>query len=133
MSATLTIKDETTFGFDSDGYDFTISLPAEVITAREVIRERVRQEVEDYNRRQPEYFRGLVQPTDTERTLNGFRMRKPRTLDWAEQYGRAVETFHRNGFILLVNDRQVEDIDALIEVRPQTTVTFLKLVPLVGG
>ena len=133
MNATLTIKDETTFGFNADGYDFTISLPADVVTARKLIRERVRQEVEDYNRRRPEYFRGLVQPTDTERTLNGFRMRKPRALDWAEQYGKAVEAFHRNGFVLLLDERQVEEIDALIEVRPRTTVTFLKLIPLVGG
>jgi hypothetical protein len=133
MNATLTVRDETTFGFNADGYDFTISLPAEVVTARELIRERVRQEVEGYNARQPEYFRGLVQPTDAERTLNGFRLRKLRALDWREQYDRAVEAFHRNGFILLVDDRQVEDIDALIEVKPRTTVTFLKLIPLVGG
>ena len=133
MNATLTVRDETTFGFNADGYDFTISLPAEVVTARELIRERVRQEVEDYNARRPEYFRGLVQPTDAERTLNGFKLKRLRPLDWREQYDRAVEAFHRNGFILLVDDRQVEDIDALIEARPQTTVTFLKLIPLVGG
>ena len=133
MSATLTIRDEMTFSFNADGREFTISLPSEVVTARELIRERVRQEVEDYNARQPEYFRGLVQPTDAERTLNGFKLRKLRLLDWREQYDRAVEAFHRNGFILLADDRQVEDIDALIEVRPQTTVTFLKLIPLVGG
>jgi len=133
MNATLIVRDETTFGFNADGYDFAISLPADVVTARELIRERVRQEVEEYNARQPEYFRGLVQPTDAERTLNGFKLRKFRMLDWREQYERAVEAFHRNGFILLLDDRQVEDIDALIEVRPQTTVTFLKLIPLVGG
>lgn len=133
MNATLTVRDETTFGFNADGYDFTISLPAEVFTARELIRERVRQEVEAYNAHQTGYFRGLVQPTDAERTLNGFRLRKLRTLDWREQYDRAVEAFHRNGFVLLVDDRQVEELDAFIEARPQTTVTFLKLIPLVGG
>lgn len=133
MSATLTIRDEMTFSFKADSFEFTISLPAEIVTARELIRERVRQEVEDYNTRQPEYFRGLVQPTDAERTLNGFRLRKSRRLDWREQYDKAVEAFGRNGFILLVDDRQVEDVDALIEVKPQTTVTFLKLIPLVGG
>lgn len=133
MSATLTIRDETTFSFNASGYDFTISLPADVVTARELIRERVRQEVEEYNRHQPEYFRGLVQPTDAERTLNGFKLKKPRPLGWHEQYDRAVEAFHRNGYIILVDDRQVEDIDVLIEVKPQTTVTFLKLIPLVGG
>ena len=133
MNATLTVRDETTFGFNADGYDFTISLPAEVVSARELIRERVRQEVEGYNAHQTEYFRGLVQPADAERTLNGFKLRKLRALDWREQYDRAVEAFHRNGFVLLVDDRQVEDIDALIEVKPQTAVTFLKLIPLVGG
>lgn len=133
MNATLTVRDETTFGFNADAFDFTISLPADVVTARELIRERVRQEVEDYNRRRPEYFRGLVQPTDAERTLNGFRLKTLRPLDWREQNDKAVEAFHRNGFVLLVDDRQVEDIDALIEVKPQTTVTFLKLIPLVGG
>lgn len=133
MNATLTIRDETTFSFNADSVEFTISLPNEVVTSREVIRERVRQEVEAYNASQPEYFRGLVQPTDAERTLNGFRLRKMRTLDWKEQYEKAIESFHRNGFILLVDDRQVEDMDAVIEVRPQTTVTFLKLIALVGG
>jgi hypothetical protein len=133
MNATLTVRDETGFGFNADGYDFTISLPTEVLTARELIRERVRQEVEEYNAHRTEYFRGLVQPADAERTLNGFRLRNLRALDWAEQYDKAVEAFHRNGFILLVDDRQVEEIDAFIEVKPQTTVTFLKLIPLVGG
>jgi hypothetical protein len=133
MNATLTVRDEMTFSFNAESFEFTISLPAEIVTARELIKERVRQEVEDYNARQPEYFRGLVEPTDAERTLNGFKLRKLRTLDWEEQYEKAIEAFHRNGLILLVDDRQVEDLDAVIEVRPQPTVTFLKLIPLVGG
>lgn len=133
MRTTLTIRDELSFSYNADAFEFTISLPAEVVTARELIRERLRQEVEAYNSRRPEYFRGLVQPTDAERTLNGFKLREPRALDWEEQYEKAVEAFGRNGFILLVDDRQVEDIDAVIQLKPQTTVTFLKLVPLVGG
>lgn len=133
MSTMLTIRDEMAFSYNAENFEFTISLPAEVVTARELIGERVRQEVEDYNARRPEYFRGLVQPTDAERTLNGFRVRDVRPLDWRGQYDKAIEAFYRNGFILLVDDRQVEDVDALIEVKPQTTVTFLKLIPLVGG
>jgi len=34
---------------------------------------------------------------------------------------------------LLVDDRQVDEFDYEIEIRPDTTLTFLKLVPLVGG
>lgn len=133
MIRTLTIRDETSFNLNGDSVEYTISLPNEVVSARELIRERVRQEVEHYNSTQPEYFKGLVQPTDAEKTLNGFRLKKPRMLDWKEQYEKAIALFHRNGFILLLDDQQVEDIDALIEVKPQTTVTFLKLVPLIGG
>ena len=133
MLATLTIRDETTFGFDKNPYVFTLDLDVERVTARDLVRERVRREVEDYNARRPEFFRGLVQPSDAERTLNGFRLRRERALDWEEQFERALEAFERNGFILLVDDRQVEDLDQLIEIGPRTSVTFLKLVPLVGG
>ena len=133
MLATLTIRDETTFGFDKNPYVFTLDLEAERVTARELVRERVRREVEDYNARRPEYFRGLVQPSDAERTLNGFRVRERRQLDWEEQYEKALAAFERNGFVLLVDDRQVEDLEQVIELGPRTSVTFLKLVPLVGG
>jgi hypothetical protein len=133
MSTTLTIRDETTFSFGGDDVAFTLDVPAERLTVRELIRTRVYQEVRDYNLRQPEYFRGLVQPTDAERTLNGFKVRRRRTIDPEKQFERAIESFYRNGFLVLIDDRQVEDLEDEIEVGPETTVTFLKLVPLVGG
>lgn len=132
MSATLTIRDETTSGLDDD-HVFELDLPAERITVGDLIRARVYREVEGYNTRSSGGFRGLVRPTGAERTLNGFEVREGRRVDPEEQYGKAVEAFYRNGFILLVNDRQAEELDEEIEVRPGTTVTFLKLVPLVGG
>jgi hypothetical protein len=133
MSTTLTIRDETTFSFGGDDGAFTLDVPAERLTVRELIRTRVYREVRDYNLRQPEYFRGLVQPTDAERTLNGFKVRRRRTIDPEKQFERAIESFYRNGFLVLVDDRQVEELEDEIEVGPETTVTFLKLVPLVGG
>ena len=45
----------------------------------------------------------------------------------------AVEAFSRNGFVVLVDDRQVESLDAVLDVSRRTEITFLKLVPLVGG
>ena len=133
MQTTLTIRDELTSKLGKTDYVITINLTAQRITARELIRERVRQEVEDFNKRQPELFKGLVQPTDTERTLNGFKFRQKRMLDWEEQFEKAIEGFHRNAFILLVDDLQVEDLDQMIPISPGTSVTFVKLVPLVGG
>ncbi len=133
MSTTLTIRDETTFGFGGDEKRFTLDLLTDRVTVRGLIRTRVYREVRDYNLRQPEYFRGLVQPTGAERTLNGFKVREGRRIDAEQQFERAIESFYRNGFLVLVNDRQVEELEEEIEAGPGTTVTFLKLVPLVGG
>jgi hypothetical protein len=134
MSTTLKIRDETTFSLGGDDdRGFTLDVATERITVLELIRARVLREVREYNLSQPEYFRGLVQPTDAERSLNGFKMRKGRTIDPERQFELAKRAFHSNGFILLVDDRQVDELDDEIEIRPETTVTFLKLVPLVGG
>ncbi|MEU3605921.1 hypothetical protein AB0E83_10755 [Streptomyces sp. NPDC035033] len=46
---------------------------------------------------------------------------------------RALDAFARNGFLVLVGDRQVEDPDETLTVGPETEVVFLRLVPLVGG
>jgi len=133
VSKTLTIRDETTFSLGDVREGFTLEVPAECISVKELIRARVYQEVRDYNLRQPEHFRGLIQPIDTERTLNGFKVRPGRKLDPEKQFERAVEAFYRNGFLVLVDDQQVDRLEEEIEVRPDTTVTFLKLLPLVGG
>jgi hypothetical protein len=89
--------------------------------------------VQEYNLSSEEYFRGLVQPTDAERVLNGYRLRRRRKIDWEEQAQRALEAFRRNGFLVLVDDRQAESLDEEIEIRLGTHVSFIKLVPLVGG
>jgi hypothetical protein len=129
--ATITVYDETTSGDRT--HELTLELLNERVTVRELIRSRVYQEVTEYNARLPEYFHGLVQPTDAERVLNGYRVREPRKLDWEAQYQKAIQAFQGNGFMILVDDRQVDELDAEVELRYDTTVTFLKLVPLVGG
>jgi hypothetical protein len=134
MSTTLKIRDETTLSLGGDDdRDFTLDVPDERITVQDLIRARVYREVHDYNVSQPEYFRGLIQPSDAERSLNGFKMRRRRCIDPEKQFELAKRAFYTNGFILLVDDRQVDELEEEIEIRPDTTVTFLKLVPLVGG
>jgi hypothetical protein len=133
MSHRLNICDATTLGTDKVAPVFVLDFWTEQITVRELIRSRVYQEVKDYNTRRPEYFRSLVQPTDAERTLNGYKLRQPRQIDWEKQLEQATTAFERNGFIVLVDDEQVSDLEQEIEIKPDTTVTFLKLVPLVGG
>jgi hypothetical protein len=131
MPATLTVNDQTPAGKTT--HSITLEFPAERTTVRELIRSRVYQEVQDYNRRRPETFNGLVRPTDAEQTLNGFRLNKTRDIDWKKQFEKATDAFARNGFFILVDDRQVEGLDEEIELKRGTQINFVKLVPLVGG
>jgi hypothetical protein len=127
----LAIHDETTAGRRTGSV--TLDVPTEAITLRDLVAQRVRCEVDEYNSLRGEYFQGLVQPTESEQTLNGYRVRNRRAIDAEQQVQRALEAFERNGFLVLVGDRQVDSLDAVITIRPATEVSFVKLVPLVGG
>jgi len=109
----------------------------ETVTAQEIIRRRIYQEVQDYNLEPndlfPNIFRGLVQPTNTETSLNGFKLKEKRQLDWEAQYAKALEAFRNNGFIMLINDKQVESLEEVVELKIGTQINFLRLIPLVGG
>lgn len=137
MAIALTVRDETTMGKTTN--EFVVEFLTEEITVRELIRARVYQEVQDYNTRQPGEYRGLVQPSDAERTLNGGRLKTGRQIDWKEQFERAVEAFDQARVLVLVDDQQVESLEQNVVLRPKTveheatSVTFLKLTPLVGG
>jgi len=108
-------------------------VPQAVTTAREIIQSRVREEVSRHNESLPEVFCGLVQPEESERILNGFRMKARRPLDWEVQFERACSSFTRNGFLLIVDGCQATELDERIELRADSEVQFVKLVPLVGG
>ena len=69
----------------------------------------------------------------TERLLHGYRMVRPRKIEWEEQLERALEGFERNAFLVLVDDRQAETLEEPIVIGAGTQVSFVKLTPLVGG
>lgn len=131
MSVTLTIRDETVGG--QPLHEWALEVLTERMSVRELIRSRVYQEVQDYNRSQPDRFCGLIQPTDAEQTLNGVKLLKKRQIDWKAQFDKATEAFERNQILILLNDSQLESLDEEIEIKLGTTVTFLKLTMLVGG
>ena len=122
---TVKIRDESTTRGAAD--EWTLEFLDERLTVRELIRSRVYQEVRDYNAKQPGVFRGLVQPTDAERVLNGYKLRPHRKIDWEEQYRRALDAFRRNGFVIVVDDRQMVDLDEELDLHHDSTATFLKL------
>ena len=133
MLTELLIRDETTASLGKPEHTFTVHISGERISLRELIRLRVTQEVDHFNSRQPAVFRMLVQPNEAEKTLNGFKFHKPRPVNPITQYEKAIEAFEGNGFIVLVDDYQIENLETEIVFQPETSITFLKLVPLVGG
>ncbi|HET9501910.1 MAG TPA: hypothetical protein VFO93_00110 [Hymenobacter sp.] len=127
----LTILDETASG--SILHRLKLEIGQEMLTVGELIARRVHDEVATYNERQSGTFQGLVQPTDSERVLNGYRLRPSKLIDAEQQVYRALEVFQQNGFFVLVNDRQAESLEEEVWLGDGATVSFLKLTPLVGG
>jgi hypothetical protein len=104
------------------------------ITARDIVRERVRLEVERYNSHGPEWsFVSLVAPAKEERELNEPRRSTRRPLDAERQIEVALEAVRKRRVVILFNGAQVDDLDAPLVLTPISEARFLKLVPLVGG
>ena len=133
-TTSITIYDETLPGERTASR--RLDLLSSTITLRELIRRRVYEEVQEYHAAPPSaVFRGLVTPSPTEAALNGPKPEHApkRRLDWEAQYEKALSAFARNGFFVLVGDRQVESLDEEIHLKVDTEVSFVKLVALVGG
>lgn len=131
MGVTVTVRDETRPGSVTSTLTLE-DIPA-AITLRDLIRTRVREEVARANAAPGREVRTLVEPVEAERTLNGYRLREPRRIDWERQADVALEAFERNGFFVIVGGRQVESLDEELALGADTDVRFVKLTPLVGG
>ncbi len=137
MPVQFTVRDETIFGL-RPAIEFVVVAPAERLTLRELIRARVLQEVQATNDPAPaggrsgRSARPLIEPGQAERLLNGERAPR-RWIDPQKQFERAIQAFESNGFLVLVDGQQVDDLEAMIDLAADTRVSFLRLVPLVGG
>ncbi len=126
----VTIRDETLLGKQTRL--MVLDVPA-TISLRDLIRLRVREEVARYNAQPTDRFHGLVRPTGAEEDLNGYRIPPAQRIDWERQADAAVVAFGRNGFFVLVGDRQVENLEEQLCLDDASDVAFIRLVPLVGG
>ncbi|GAB3979340.1 hypothetical protein GCM10028806_44460 [Spirosoma terrae] len=131
LARSITIHDETALGKVLNTYNLPVS--QDVLTVADLIRLRVEHEVADYNERLPDTFQALVQPTDAERVLNGYQIRNKRLIDSEKQVYVALDAFQKNGFFILIDNHQAETLDETIAIRPTTTISFIKLTPLIGG
>lgn len=128
---TITIKDETFAGKILN--EITLNFKSELVTVKDIIEQRVTQEVENYNLKQSGYFNGLIEPTDAEKTLNGYKLKPKKIIDTEQQIYVALEAFMKNCYFVLVDNIQAESLEQELLLTATTTVSFVKLTPLIGG
>jgi len=121
-----------------------LRLVSERVTPQDIIRRRVADEVDAVNRRTKAYAEGLagsrsflidVDPTAPEALLNkSLKPKKaPKPLDLEFECQRAMTAFAGNAFIMLVDDRQIDDPDMFVTLGADSEIVFLYLTPLKGG
>src|SRR5688572_23786872 len=131
MALTVTINDSTSSGKITNSIN--LFFKHELITVKELIEARVIKEVKDFNERQPEYFQGLIQPTRAEQTLNGYRLRERKKIDAEKQVYIALDAFQKNGYFVLIDDKQADSLEQEVLLTASSAINFVKLTPLVGG
>ncbi len=128
---TLTVRDATFAGDIT--HTINLDFATEQVTVREIITERVTQEVEAHNAATEQgSFNGLVQPSSVERRLNGQRPKR-KIIDAEKQVYVALDAFQQNGYFVLIDDVQAESLEQRVTLRSDTEVSFVKLTPLIGG
>ena len=149
MNAVLEIYDERQPGAERE-LRHRLELPFERITARDLICCRIEADVAIHNAAERARHEGkiaadrdasdgwLVTPGPVERALNGPRGvygpgSRPDLIESERLIAVALEAFARNGFFMIFDGRQIVDLDEVLTLEADSTVTFLRLVPLVGG
>jgi hypothetical protein len=128
---TLAIRDENLSG--KVLHEVLIGFNSETVTVKDIIEARVRQEVANYNSKLPDYYNGLVEPSDAEKTINGYKLRSKNPIDAEKQVYVALDAFQKNGFFVLVDNQQSTALDEAVHLHSDTKISFVKLTPLVGG
>ena len=121
---------------------FSLKLASERVPAIEVLTQHVISEVDRLNAemkrnaaRHDRVASFLVgsHAHETQRKLNGPSGRAPRFLDPGTEVKAAVKAIKEKRVIMLFDEREVADLDAPLTLTDDSNVTFLRLVPLVGG
>ena len=107
--AEVIVRDETMAGRAIDEWVLP-DLP-DRITARELVRLRVREEA----------VRAWCSSPS------------PSPVDWEQQAEAACKAFASNAFVMIAGDRQIEDLAEVIDLSRASSVSFIRLTPLVGG
>jgi hypothetical protein len=104
-----------------------------MVTVEEIVKARVTAEVEAYNKKAEGLFYGLIQPTNAEKSLNGYKLKPSQKVDAEKQVLTALGAFSRNAYFILIDNIQARSLDQMVVINQKTEISFIKLTPLVGG
>ena len=128
----ITIQDQQIGGPIT--HEMVIDFLKEEITLRDLIKSRVYQEVKDANTSKSDHPMAMLKLTETEQELNSLKkQKKPKVIDFQEQYDKAIGAFEMNRYFVLVDDFQPTKLDEKITLKPDARVNFVRLVYLAGG
>lgn len=131
MTATSVLIQESAPG-QPPSTQYTLSVPSNRMTVRELIKAYVDEQVRRHNETPIDAVSRHQSPE--ERILNPSRpSQHQRQRDCQAEFERALQAFSANGFFLLVDGVQVTELEQELTIKPDTTVSFLRLTPLVGG
>ncbi len=124
----IEILDKTLPGDISNSFKIELK---EITTPQEIISIRVKEEIKNYNKKSGDKLQSLVRPLAKETYLNGHKKKKE--IDVEKQIYVALEAFQKNGFFILVDDQQISELDQKVQLKKDSSISFIKLTQLVGG
>jgi nickel-dependent lactate racemase len=102
------------------------------ISIAELIEQHIHQQVVCFNKniqsKQKDY------QTTEQKKLNGYQISEKLALaDTEKETYKAFQAFQSNQLIMLVDNKQVTELEEMVEITTKTEIQFIKLMPLVGG
>ncbi|WP_273215244.1 hypothetical protein [Runella zeae] len=110
---------------------FKLTVSSNKVKIKDLIKSRVFQEVEIYNQNKSVFFQELTKFRKTSFGAN--TLKEPESVDAEEQYYFTLESFQKNRFFLLVDNQQYSDLEEEITIYQNISVSFIRLIALVGG
>lgn len=147
LQNTITVKGKVVGRTRPAFPDWSVPIPADLygsgqMLLRDLITRIVLEEVEGYRSRQSD--RRLIRiltPSEIERgvasgrvVMDGRGEEVPeQQVDPDAAVAAAIQAFEDQFYYVFIDDVQGESLDQPVRLQPDSTVTFLRLVPLVGG
>jgi hypothetical protein len=108
-----------------------LALLASTLTVRELIAQKVAQEVAEVAAQQRPGLSGEYLCPEALIRAPSLDALAPGTV--AEEVGRAQQAFAERAYMIVIDEQPIWDPDAVVTLTPQSRVEFIKILPLVGG